>query len=203
MRKLILAGLTVCALIMPAAAADIAPYYRGPLEVQPVYWAGAYAGTDVGAAWSNAFGSAGAIGGLYAGYNWQFAPQWLLGVELDGSWTEFNRVSWLASIRGRVGFTAIPTVLLYLTGGLASIDIDNSIATLGGSNQARSGWVIGGGLEWAPWGGNILVRAEYLNYNFNGAVAGPLASSRVTCRTVWPKVQTCPCGSIAEYVRSP
>jgi hypothetical protein len=73
---------------VPAAAADIAPYYREPLEVQPVYWTGAYAGTDVGAAWSNAFGSAGAIGGLYAGYNWQFAPQWLLGVELDGSWTE-------------------------------------------------------------------------------------------------------------------
>src|SRR5262249_54816903 len=102
MRKLILAGLTVCALIMPAAAADIAPYYRGPLEFQPVYWTGAYAGTDVGAAWSNAFGSAGAIGGLYAGYNWEFAPQWLLGVEVDGSWAEFHRMNWLASIRGRV-----------------------------------------------------------------------------------------------------
>jgi outer membrane immunogenic protein len=95
-----------------------------------------------------------------------------------------NRVSWLASIRGRVGFTAIPTVLLYLTGGLASIDIDNSTATLGGPNRSYTGWAVGGGLEWAPWGGNLLVRAEYLNYNFSGAVAGPFGASNLSLNEV-------------------
>jgi hypothetical protein len=38
MRKLPLAGFAVGALIMPAAAADMTPYYRTPLQAQPFYW---------------------------------------------------------------------------------------------------------------------------------------------------------------------
>jgi outer membrane immunogenic protein len=190
MRKLPLAGFAVCALIMPAAAADMPPYYRAPLEVQPFYWTGAYAGADIGGAWSNqssGFGtgsSSGVIGGLYAGYNWQFAPQWVLGVELDGSWPDLSRVNWLASIRGRIGYTPVPTVLLYFTGGLASIEIDNSNATLGNTNQAKTGWAIGGGLEWAPWAGNFLVRAEYLNYNFSRVLVGSFGAGELSVNEV-------------------
>jgi outer membrane immunogenic protein len=137
MRRLSLAGLAVGALIMPAMAADMAPDYRTPLQAQPFYWTGAYIGADIGTAWSNihlnGFGTGSqsrVIGGLFAGYNWQLAPQWLFGVEVDASWTDLSRVNWLASIRGRVGYTPISTLLLYFTGGAASIEIDNSGATL-------------------------------------------------------------------------
>ena len=86
MRRLSLAGFAVGALIVPAMAADMTPYDRIPLQAPPFYWTGAYIGADVGGAWPNiqnglGIGSAsGIIGGLYAGYNWQFAPTWLLGV---------------------------------------------------------------------------------------------------------------------------
>jgi outer membrane immunogenic protein len=83
MKKLFLAGFAVGSLIMPAMAADMTPYYRAPLQALPFNWTGVYLGADVGGAWaniqSNPFGTgstSGAVGGLYAGYNWQFAPQW-------------------------------------------------------------------------------------------------------------------------------
>jgi len=81
----------------------------------------------------------------YFGYNWQIAPQWLVGIEGDvgfGSKTStingvplpgaglfsFDNVptdsfavktSWDASARGRVGYLVTPGVLLYTTGGAA------------------------------------------------------------------------------------
>ena len=33
----------------------------------------------------------GFVGGGQIGYNWQFAPNWLFGVEADISWTDFKR----------------------------------------------------------------------------------------------------------------
>ena len=80
-------------------------------------WTGFYAGGDLGVAWANsqtyafsdpgnaAFNScgfcvvpyqpevltsgrkSGLLGGLHVGYNWQFAPKWLVGVEGDFTWT--------------------------------------------------------------------------------------------------------------------
>jgi opacity protein-like surface antigen len=32
----------------------------------------------------------------------------------------------------------------------------------------KSGWVVGGGAEWAPWSDNWLFRVEYLYYRFKG-----------------------------------
>ena len=100
MRKLFLAGFVLGSLIMPAMAADMTPYYRAPVQALPFNWTGAYIGADVGGAWaniqSNRFGTgstSGAVGGLYAGYNWQFAPQWLFGVDLDMSWPDLSRVN--------------------------------------------------------------------------------------------------------------
>src|SRR5215475_12401924 len=126
----------------------------------------------------------GAVGGLYAGYNWQFAPQWLLGVDLDMNWTDLSRVNWLTSVRGRIGFLPAWTVLLYITGGAAWSEIDNSQVSLGIQNQSKSGWIVGAGVEWAPWANNWLVRAEYLNYNFGGVWAGPFGTSDLTINEV-------------------
>jgi opacity protein-like surface antigen len=48
----------------------------------------------------------------------------------------------------------------------------------------KSGWVIGGGVEWAPWANNWLVRAEFLNYNFTGISVGPLGGSDLTINEI-------------------
>jgi opacity protein-like surface antigen len=58
-------------------------------------------------------------------------------------------------------------------------------ATTSFSNTS-SGLVLGGGLEWVPWGNNWIVRAEYLYYSLGGAtgagfVAGiPVAAANPT-----------------------
>jgi outer membrane immunogenic protein len=199
MRNMLFAGIAFGALTIPAMAADMAPYYKAPLQAQSFSWTGFYIGADVGGAWSNiqsnGFGTSnasGIIGGLYAGYNWQLAPQWLIGIEGDSSWTDLNAaigagdVKWLGSLRGRIGFTPSSTMLLYFTGGAAWGTIDNAgfNSFSGSAHQTKSGWVIGGGVEWAPWANNWLVRAEYLNYNFTGLAVGPLGGSDATINEV-------------------
>lgn len=129
-------------------------------------WTGFYIGGDIGGAWSRntgtwsplpselafgAFGISGGnggngfIGGFHAGYNWQFAPTWVAGIEGDWSWTKargsFSQVwsadpppgsgpvgsftsmsstlDWLASVRGRLGFIVMPNLMAYATGGVA------------------------------------------------------------------------------------
>jgi outer membrane immunogenic protein len=51
MKKLFLSGLALGALIAPATAADMAPYFKAPAPV--CVWCGFYAGANAGYAWSN------------------------------------------------------------------------------------------------------------------------------------------------------
>ena len=78
----------------------------------------------------------GAVGGGQIGYNWQFNPNWLVGVEVDYDWTGqrggalFNdplvavretveaKLNWLATIRARFGYIT-GNSLWYVTGGWA------------------------------------------------------------------------------------
>ena len=103
----LLAGVAaVAGLSYSASAADLA-VAPAPLAVPS--WTGFYIGAHVGAAWQNFSsgsiddpngflasgalpgGSAlGAVGGFQAGYNWQFAPAWVVGVEGDFSWTSLS-----------------------------------------------------------------------------------------------------------------
>jgi outer membrane immunogenic protein len=88
---------------------------------------------------------AGFIGGVQAGYTYQFLPRWIVGIEgdfegstlssdqstapltLPGSSASMSQnVDWLASIRGRVGYLWTPTILLYGTGGAAWADVNYS-----------------------------------------------------------------------------
>jgi outer membrane immunogenic protein len=88
----------------------------------------------------------------FAGFNWQVAPQWVLGVEGDWGWTgrkttlngmslpstavstgnsndTFNvRPGWDASIRARAGFLVFPTLMLYATAGPAWQHVELSSA---------------------------------------------------------------------------
>jgi outer membrane immunogenic protein len=88
----------------------------------------------------------------YVGYNWQFAPQWLVGVEGDigiaNKTTTLNsmfypvtgpfgieptndnkfsaKTTWDASVRGRIGYLVTPTTLVYATGGPAWLHVEST-----------------------------------------------------------------------------
>jgi outer membrane immunogenic protein len=89
--------------------------------------------------------------GPYAGFNWQVAPQWIVGVEGDWGWasktttlagmvypttsfitalTSANtfsvKTTWDASARGRIGFLVTPTVLVYATAGAAWLHVEST-----------------------------------------------------------------------------
>lgn len=86
--------------------------------------------------------------------------------------------NWLFTLRGRLGATLTPDLLAYVTGGLAltRLTVSNSFTdtntNLGGhatengsTTNLRTGWALGGGLEWAlskHWS----VKGEYLYLDF-------------------------------------
>src|ERR1700722_20761157 len=189
MKRLLLVGAAFGAQIASAMAADMAPFDRGPAVFS---WTGAYIGADIGGAWSNIqsnFGGGNAssvIGGVYAGYNWQFAPAWLIGIEGDANWADLTvpagsgDVNWLGSLRGRIGWSPTATTMLYFTGGAAWSTVSIPGVDTLPATQTKTGWVVGGGLEWAPWANNWVVRAEYLNYSFTGILLGAGSRSDLT-----------------------
>ncbi len=76
-------------------------------------------------------------------------------------------VNWLATIRGRLGFTA-GKFLVYGTGGLAYAGIESTFQVGGGIgrpggtfSETRSGYVAGGGIEYAL-SQHVSLKAEYL-----------------------------------------
>ena len=95
----------------------------------------------------------GGVGGFQAGYNWQFAPSWVVGFEGDFSWASLSdhrtagplilhplinppfldpnsnvqmsaNTQWLASARARLGFTGWWNTMFYATGGVAWANIE-------------------------------------------------------------------------------
>jgi outer membrane immunogenic protein len=172
-----------------ASAADLA-YTKSPV-VPVYNWTGLYVGGTAGGAWQRArnvytdydpglgftvFGSAldlgvlarstsqnsaGALGGVTLGYNWQRGTV-VVGVEGDWSWTGLKatsvttlppccffpavkttaetRTDWLATLRGRIGMLAAPQTLLFVTGGLALGEIKTSVdvAPMGTSSCANN-----------------------------------------------------------------
>jgi outer membrane immunogenic protein len=151
--------------------------------------------------------SNGFIGGVQAGYNWQ-TGNFLAGVEADiqglshtggsgtitqtavvvgspvtSTQTGTASVSYLGTLRGRLGIVANQNWLLYVTGGLAygGVKANDSIvqtstngfsgAGFGSLSTTRAGWALGAGTEWmfAPkWS----VKAEYLHYDLGTASFG-------------------------------
>ena len=98
-------------------------------------------------------------------------------------------ISYLGTVRGRIGYLVTPTLLVYGTGGLAyggvnmSLGVNQSLVPIvagatggdtgyGYSNYANTqvGWTAGGGMEWmfAP---NWSAKAEYLYYDLGNSNA--------------------------------
>src|SRR6478735_4187751 len=103
MKKLLLstAALALVALAAPASAADLAarPYTKAPAyaPATPIYnWTGFYIGGHVGGAFpgeDNALiGSRDGtfMGGVQGGYDYQFAPNWVFGLEANYSFKDTN-----------------------------------------------------------------------------------------------------------------
>jgi outer membrane immunogenic protein len=165
--------------------------------------------------------SSGFIGGGQIGYNYQFANSFVVGLEadiqgiaasnrthsvfsqapvagfpanpIDQTLSSSRGQSYLGTVRGRLGFTITPTLLVYGTGGLAygqtnsttsitqafenAPGVPNPFSSFGTFSNTRVGWTAGGGLEWlfAP---NWSVKAEYLYYDLGSLTYGlsPLQS---------------------------
>ena len=210
MKKFLLATVALVALgaTVPALAADLAArpaYTKAPAYVQPIYnWTGFYIGGHLGGAFSsdNNFnglvtgnnGNGRFLGGVQVGGDYQFAPNWVLGIEGQYSWlannnggvifpggfTYTNNQRGLGSVTGRVGYTWGPA-LLYAKGGYAWRDNPNIGVAVAGVPAAfttdathKDGYTVGAGLEYmfAP---NWSAKAEYQYYNFGSTTftSGP------------------------------
>lgn len=160
--------------------------------------------------------SSGIVGGGQIGYNWQFGPTWLAGLEADlqgmgqrghstfstigfpeigdidvpgddlsnAFVTSEKSITWLGTLRGRVGFLITPTLLVYADGGLAygGGTASTHIASFwspgfpgdttgqawsgafGQFSGTRVGFSAGGGMEWM-FMPNWSLKGEYLYYD--------------------------------------
>jgi outer membrane immunogenic protein len=203
MRTLLLASASVIAIASaaPASAADLpakAPAMVAPMAI-PFSWTGLYVGAHVG--WGNSHlnvqgflpsgtptsfntGSANVSGSIFGGqlgYNWQFAPQWVIGIEgmFAGSGMNgfsypaaccfmWSKVDALASVTGRLGWTPYdPRQMVYIKGGYAWVKNEYLFSYGINTTETQGGWTIGGGFEWAPtWAPNWSFFVEYDYYKF-------------------------------------
>jgi outer membrane immunogenic protein len=102
----------------------------------------------------------GGLGGLQLGYNWQFTPNALIGIETDFNWSRikgtasssFNwgglgagvpgparfdadqNIKWFGTVRARLGWLPASNFLLYATGGLAYGRVDESVVFTASGN---------------------------------------------------------------------
>ena len=188
-------------------------YTKAPPPPAVFDWSGGYVGVNIGVAVGGEgnsalsipgfpsaetfnLASAGALGGMQAGYNYQFG-NWVVGAEADlqgisnekhtncilrcngvSSATVSQDVSWLGTVRGRVGYATGP-ILNYFTGGFAYGGVRTSDAeVLGGIpagsvafNRTKTGFTLGSGLE-AAIGGNWTGKIEYLYVDLGSTADG-------------------------------
>jgi opacity protein-like surface antigen len=153
----------------------------------------------------------GFIGGFQFGANWRFDNNIVAGVETDlhavsgntdtkwqasqttvGGETFANygqrtaTLSYLGTLRGRLGYLVTPTVQVYGTGGLSYGGIVSNTALytqrVGAASPTQTnpfsqatlvGWTAGGGVEWAL-SPNWSVKVEYLRYDLGESAAWAL-----------------------------
>jgi len=162
------------------------PVYKAP-AVAETGWTGGYLGVSGGYGWGHAdvlatpgdpntqrvfngqpnvpaiatsIDSKGWLGGVQAGYDWQFAPRWILGFQADfdganikgtaslpvtigfgnqaAGFSTSQRVDWFVTVRARAGFLPTSGLLLYATGGLAYGKVEDSATVSLPSGQSNS-----------------------------------------------------------------
>ncbi len=204
------ASSSVLALTQVAFAADMpvkAPVYKAPM-VAPVFsWTGFYIGGHVGGAWSTSTWETDAtlvplfdpvshdassfIGGGQVGFRYQFAPNWVMGIEGRYSWTDLHNnelsqflvnagfpnrfrethVKDIYAITGELGY-AWDRWLVYAKGGWAGsrVDLSTRNANPGGASASVSGdatgFTVGAGVDYALWQ-NWNLGVEYAYYDLD------------------------------------
>ena len=182
--------------IIAAAVLTVAtPALAGPrTDATPFLWSGYYVGAQAGYSWGDvdshdeskfsgdsdwrdSWSTAGAIGGIHAGYNY-VSNSVLYGIEADLEASNVSgsvdseyagvietSINVQGSLRGRIGYIAGPA-LFYATGGLAVADVKstyndvNDFTVHDSSSNVQAGWTIGGGIEYA-WSPRWTTRVEY------------------------------------------
>lgn len=144
----------------------------------------------------NAFNGGGLIGGNWQSGNLVFGLEADFGaLDLSAATTASRRypnaaiftytirtameTDWLFTGRARVGL-AVNDVLVYATGGVAvtNLEVSNSFRDNNGggareeasSTETKTGWTVGGGLEWALTR-NWSLKGEYLYVDFGSVTA--------------------------------
>jgi outer membrane immunogenic protein len=158
---------------------------------------GAWSNTTIsdslfGLNFSNGNNNAVFVGGGQAGFNYQVSNV-VFGIEGDFDWAANNNNSvtgvvgplghtftasannrWMATVAGRLGY-AIDRWLIYVKGGggwvgansFTVTDLTAGASVTAGSSNTISGWLVGGGFEWA-FANNWSVRAEYDYFGLSG-----------------------------------
>ena len=153
----------------------------------------------------------GFLGGGQVGYNYQLMQRFVIGAEADiqgmagnagaanftgvssadgTTYTTYGKASsnlqYIGTVRGRVGYLVMPTLLAYGTAGFAYGGVSTNVwlatggsgGTYGGSgggtslaySNTQAGWTAGGGVDWMflP---NWSAKAEYLYYSLSNGYA--------------------------------
>lgn len=170
-----------------AFAADAIVYNEpAPVVADTFSWTGGYIGlnagyaggknklsTDVGVSAKD--NSSGFIGGVQAGYNWQF-DRTIVGIETDfqgsgvKSDAEVNfsgntvgaeaKINWFGTTRARLGYTPVDRFMVYATGGVAYGKVKASLGDYSQSDT-KVGYTVGAGAEYAVTN-NVTLKTEYL-----------------------------------------
>jgi outer membrane immunogenic protein len=177
MKKFLLSGVALAVLVAtPALAADMAtrgPVYKAPAAAPLFNWTGFYIGAHAGYGWGDTtfVNTDGWFGGGQLGVNYQFAPNWVWGVEADVSGADIKgsnapdafKTDVFGTARLRLGY-AVDRVMVYGTGGLAWAD--SKATYLGVTDSSTNlGWALGAGIEYA-FAPNWTAKIEYMHMAF-------------------------------------
>jgi outer membrane immunogenic protein len=155
-------------------------------HVPPWTWTGCYVGAHIGSGWGNkvwedqgddisdntSYGTVGFLGGAQIGCDYQWWDHIVIGAE--GTWSGTNikgsgslpfegdpttirtKIDWLATLTGRVGFTAAERTLIYGKAGVAwanethtQRELDGALVDAQSITANRVGWLVGAGVEYA------------------------------------------------------
>ena len=167
-----------------AFAADAIVYNEpAPVVADTFSWTGGYVGVNAGYAGGknklNVYdgisakdNTNGFLGGIQAGYNWQF-DQMIVGLETDiqgaglksdvevsGLGGAEAKINWFGTTRARLGYTPVDRFMVYATGGVAYGKIKASYGDFSQSDT-KVGYTVGAGAEYALTN-NVTLKSEYL-----------------------------------------
>ncbi len=178
MKKIAALAATTALLAAPAFAGGPSPVIQDPVIAAPIVvapsydWTGGYAGLQLGYGSVDLDGGIdgdGAIGGVHAGYMWDFG-QWVLGGELDydaanidledGAGIDVGDLDSVARLKLRAGYD-LGRSLIYATAGAAHAE-----AEVGGADLSDTGWFAGVGMGY-QLNNNWIVGGEVLTHQFD------------------------------------